>query len=183
MLPPSPELRRWVLEQFASPGGAPRADVYSVDEQSEARLHRVLDRLAGELSEVRDQNQEQTPDELLSMVEAWAGLASYATVRTYGPESPWPSRGWAGWSDSITKRLRDLCHSLEHHLSEAAHGVGADGWSIGLAFPWGVTVSLSWSVVGTGPVRAIYAALLDDELTRGRKALERLRRAMQRPPL
>lgn len=179
MLPPSAELRGWVLRQFASRGGIRPADVYSVDEQSEARLHGVLERLAAELSEVKDQNQEQTPDELLSVVEAWAGLASYATVRTYGPESPWPSGGWAGWSDSITKRLRDLCHQMEHHLSTAALGVGADGWSIGLAFPWGVTVSLSWSRAGTGPLRAINPASLDDELARGRRALERLRRAIR----
>ncbi len=179
MLPPSAELRGWVLGQFASRGGARPTDEYSVDEQSEARLHEVLERLAAELSEASDQNQEQEPAELLSMVEAWAGLASYATVRTYGPESPWPSRGWAGWSDSITKRLRDLCHQMEHHLATAALGVGADGWSIGLAFPWGVTVSLSWSRAGTGPLRAINPASVDDELTRGRRALERLRRAIR----
>lgn len=144
MLPPNGELRRWVRSQFDQSRHGAAADNYAVNEESEALLERVLDRITAGLREARSQNQEQRANELLAVIEAWTGLASYATIRTYGAESPWP-KGLAGWSNGVASRLRRLGSQLEEELREVAIRLHAEGWSISVTFPLGVSVSLSWA--------------------------------------
>jgi hypothetical protein len=162
-----------VESQFEEGRGRLRPDDYVIDAATEARLEAVLDRVNEELTPAVEQDEEQVPEEALSVIEAWVSLASYATSRTYGPESPWV-RGWAGWSGSVARRLRDICGLLERKLEEAARGLGADGCSIGMQFPWGVAVGLSWSTRRDGD-EAVRAPTKNQ-----RDALNRLKRGMDR---
>ncbi|MGA2875197.1 MAG: hypothetical protein ABSE82_06620 [Nitrososphaerales archaeon] len=81
---------------------------------------------------------------LLSAVDQWASVASYAVSWLYAPQSPSPQR-MAGWAKNIGSKLREIVGALLHALVHAAKALGASSWSIGVNFPLGISVSLSWS--------------------------------------
>jgi hypothetical protein len=104
---------------------------------SDVRYSSVLDE--GRREEV---NEEEAYD-LLGAIDSWASLISYAVESVYAPQSPLP-RGLAGWGKKIGKALQKVVSILLTPLKLVAAGLQASGWSIGLSFPWGVSVSLNW---------------------------------------
>jgi len=84
-----------------------------------------------------------TDQEELAVVDAWASLASDAVAKFYAPASPWP-RNVAGWTARAAARLRAIAQTLSGVLTRLGPGLGAKGSSIGVSFPWGIQISLSW---------------------------------------
>jgi hypothetical protein len=81
----------------------------------------------------------------LAKLESWASLASFAVASLSAPGSPFPFR-LAGWGEKAVGKLRDIADRLKGKLQDVGDKIGADSISIGVAFPWGVQVSLNWPV-------------------------------------
>jgi hypothetical protein len=81
--------------------------------------------------------------DLLSAIESWTSVISAAVARVYAPRSPWKRRV-AGWAKEVANRIRWITNNLLTPLKAAAVVLGASSWSIGVNFPWGVSVALSW---------------------------------------
>lgn len=90
-----------------------------------------------------ERQHELESEQLLASVDQWISVASYASAWVYAPQSPSPGK-LAGWAKKIAETLRKLAHLLLTPLQVAARALGAVQWSVGAAFPWGVTVSLTW---------------------------------------
>jgi len=121
---------------------------------AENSLERVLDQLAEMVSQDISASEyfqtaspralgEEEGRDLLAAVDAWAGLASAVVARTYAPASPW-RRNVAGWGKKATAALQRITKLLLTPLQVAATALGASSWSIGIGFPWGISISLSW---------------------------------------
>jgi hypothetical protein len=82
-------------------------------------------------------------DEVVATVQEWASVVSYVLGAVYGPASPMP-RQLVGWAKTVTARLQRITKLLLTPLSAAAQVTGASSWSIGVGFPWGVSVGLTW---------------------------------------
>ena len=67
------------------------------------------------------------------------------TPASGAPGSPFPFR-LAGWGEKAVGKLRGIADRLKPKLQVVAQKIGADSVSIGVSFPWGVQVSLSWPV-------------------------------------
>ncbi|MGO4692018.1 hypothetical protein [Glaciibacter sp. 2TAF33] len=84
---------------------------------------------------------------ILAAAESWASVVSYAVGRVYAPTSPWPRR-LAGWATKISARLNTILAALHAAMSAAVTTLsatfGITSYSIGLSFPWGVSVSLNF---------------------------------------
>lgn len=81
--------------------------------------------------------------QLLAAVDQWASVASYVVAWLYAPQSPSPER-MAGWAGTIAETLRKIATALLKALATAAKSLRASSWSIGLGFPLGISVSLTW---------------------------------------
>jgi hypothetical protein len=82
--------------------------------------------------------------DLLATVQTWAGLASAAVSHVYAPASPWP-RNLAGWGKKSVVSLQNVVNTLLGPLKRAVAAlqkVGINSWSIGVSFPWGVSISV-----------------------------------------
>jgi hypothetical protein len=79
----------------------------------------------------------------MAAVESWASLASEPMARLSAPQSPWP-RNIAGWGTKAVGRLRRIANTLSAPLRTIVSALGAQSFSIGVSFPWGIQVSLSW---------------------------------------
>ena len=79
----------------------------------------------------------------LAAIESWAGVASNATARFYAPASPWP-HNLAGWSQKAVARLRSIANTLKPALQALLGALRAVGFSIAVAFPWGISIGLSF---------------------------------------
>ena len=139
---PSDDLRASIFEMMEIVQDAP-------DSQAEEVLVGVLARIDAQAAEDLaaagwEDLTEDAALQTLSAIEAWTGLASAATARVYAPASPWPRRKFAGWARSIAQRLRALANRLRPALQTVGRALGAVSWSIGLVFPWGISVSLTW---------------------------------------
>ncbi len=82
---------------------------------------------------------------VLSAVESWASVASYAVGWVYAPQSPF-SKKLAGWLKEVPGKLREIAETLKNALLDVAHALGVNSWSIGVGFPWGISVSIGWNV-------------------------------------
>lgn len=129
---PDDRLRGWVAVQM---------DAVESEEGLEEALGVIDEELANDLSS--EPYGGQDPAAVLAAVEAWASVASYAAARFYAPSSPWP-RGLSGWSRRAVGRLRTISNRMVPPLRAACATVQAKGFSVGVAFPWGVSVSLEW---------------------------------------
>lgn len=129
MVGPSDDFRRYVWEQAEG-----------VD--NEDALSELLDQI--EMA-VREDGPVApvAPEEELAAAESWASVASYAVGRLSAPASPWP-RNVAGWGTRAVGRLRSIANTLSATLSQVAPQLGAQSFSIGVSFPWGIQISLSW---------------------------------------
>lgn len=85
---------------------------------------------------------------LLASVEAWASLASFATLEAYaGPirEVGAMHLRLAGWAKGIAARLTKFARLLSGYLVKALNALSAISYSIDVGFPGGLSVGLSWS--------------------------------------
>jgi hypothetical protein len=87
-------------------------------------------------------DEEQATD-VLAAIDAWASLASNVVGRFYAPASPWPRR-LQGWAKSVAKRLRKIAGLLRAALQAVAQALSAASYSIGVSFPFGISVSIGW---------------------------------------
>lgn len=90
---------------------------------------------------------QRAAEELLVSVEEWASLASYACTKFYfeGPnEVGTPLRRLGGWSKGVVSMLTDLVKQFGQMLSRAKRAIGATSYSVGVSYPFGVSVGLSW---------------------------------------
>jgi hypothetical protein len=86
-------------------------------------------------------------ERLFVAAQGWASLASYAVGRFYTEpryEVGTPFRKIGGWSKGVASRLSQLSSMLAPALQKALKLTGASSFSVGLNFPWGVQVSLTW---------------------------------------
>ena len=79
----------------------------------------------------------------LAAIESWAGVASNATALFYAPASPWP-QSVAGWSKKAVAKLRSIANTLKPALQALLGALTAVGFSIGVSFPWGISIGLSF---------------------------------------
>ncbi|HEX4009408.1 MAG TPA: hypothetical protein VHX62_05350 [Solirubrobacteraceae bacterium] len=79
----------------------------------------------------------------LAAIESWAGVASNATALFYAPASPWP-QSVAGWSKNAVAKLRSIANTLKPALQSLLGALSAVGFSIGVSFPWGISIGLSF---------------------------------------
>jgi hypothetical protein len=82
--------------------------------------------------------------DLLSSVNAWAGLASYAVAHFYAPSSPWPSRRLAGWSKRAMAYLQRIVSKLVPAIRSAVSKLSASGYGITINFPWGIGITVNF---------------------------------------
>jgi hypothetical protein len=103
---------------------------------------RISDLLAGRRVEVPELDSAQA-NALLVVAHEWAGLASYVSARVYGPGSPMPKK-LVGWSRGAIATLQRIASLLLVGLRTAGQALGAANVSIGVSFPWGISISLTW---------------------------------------
>jgi hypothetical protein len=106
---------------------------------SEDALDELLDDLERNLSEDMALDK---PESDLAAAESWASVASYAVSRFYTQKSL--RRDYAGWGRRQAKRLRRIADKLADILRQIIAEVGATGFSVGIAFPGGVSIALNW---------------------------------------
>jgi len=86
--------------------------------------------------------------ELLAAVDAWASLASYAFQSVYAEELPevgTPFRRFKGAKEDVMKYLRSCVSQFKSALDSACRVLAALSYSIGVQFPWGVSIGLEWA--------------------------------------
>jgi hypothetical protein len=145
---PNDGLRADIIAEL---GPTRRTDFAGTDLDAEGVLLNVLARIElGALEDVavsryRDGAEMSTDEgwDLLAGIEAWAGLASAAVGQVYAPASPWP-RSTSGWGKKAIAALQRVVKVLLTPLQVAAKALGASSWSVGVGFPWGLSISLSW---------------------------------------
>jgi hypothetical protein len=118
---------------------------------SEDALTELLDEIEGEIrTDIRETARGEAADELAA-VEGWASVASYPVARFSAPASPWPPfNRLAGWGTKAVRKLRSITNTLKGRLQGIARDLGAESFSIGVSFPWGIQISLTWERAG-GP--------------------------------
>ena len=113
----------------------------------EQRLLQVLGLIQEEMNaDLERELPELTTDtafEQLGAIESWASVISSAIARVDASTSPW-RRKVAGWAKEVSEKIRWIAALLLAPLSAVASVLGASSWSIGLNFPWGVSVALTW---------------------------------------
>ena len=127
---PSDDFRTYVWEQAES----------LEDEQS---LSELLDVIAAEMQRDVEGGLSDDAESELAAADSWASVASYPMARLSAPASPWP-RSVAGWGTHAVGRLRSIATSLAAALAPVARAIGAQSFSVGVSFPWGISISLSW---------------------------------------
>ena len=141
---PSEELRSEIRSQIDEITGTPPNALRSVTPQSEDRLTGVLTRITDAL-QLDAVGEGDEPGNLLDATNEWAGLLSYAVGRIYAPASPWPF-GLGGWGRGPVRALQRGAELLQIPLAQAATALRANGFSVSVGFPWGVSVGLSWPI-------------------------------------
>lgn len=131
---PSPEVRSQVRER------AGESEQHAVN-----ALGVVVEALQGQVWQLEagaDLSEEEAA-ELLDVVQAWASLASYALARTYAPQSPMPH---AGFSPDVARWVGSIVRLLSRPMRRLARRLGSPIWSISVTFPWGLSVSVAWTL-------------------------------------
>ncbi|HSS34624.1 MAG TPA: hypothetical protein VLL27_15230 [Solirubrobacterales bacterium] len=125
-----------------------RASSVRVEAELEDLLGSIGAAAMDELTPLAEKAEDRsTAEELLISVEAWASLASYACTKFYfeGPnEVGTPLRRLGGWGKGVVSMLTDLVKRFGQMLSRAMHAIGATSYSVGVSYPFGVSVGLSW---------------------------------------
>lgn len=115
------------------------------EEELEGVLEEIEDAIRGDLEQgpPGDQLSEEDAWSQLAAIESWAAVASNATARFYAPASPWP-HNVAGWSKKAVARLRSIANTLKPALQKLLGGLHAVGFTIGVGFPWGISIGLTF---------------------------------------
>jgi hypothetical protein len=117
------------------------ADIRGGREESlELLLDEIAAGLAAALDTVTDGDD---AEDLRATCQSWASLASYAVGGFYAPASPWP-RSVAGWGKKAVAKLQRVVSLLTTPVATAQSGLKAKGYSIGVSFPWGISISFDW---------------------------------------
>jgi len=126
------------------PPDQPMVDVVAnIRYESEDDCRRALEEIEVKLGGGAFQlPEERDPYDVLGAAESWAGLMSYPVIRTYAPQSP---MRFATWSQNVPATLWRAAQPLRAPLAWVAQTIGAADFAIGVNFPWGVTVSLTWT--------------------------------------
>ena len=104
--------------------------------------------------DVDDGDEPADPYEELAAIDEWAGLASHVVQAFYGPGSDskfddfmqWLGRDkLAGWSKTAVEKLRKIADALKHKLRIVAKQLGSISYSVGVGFPRGVSIGISWT--------------------------------------
>jgi hypothetical protein len=130
MVGPEDEFRRYVAD---------RAGSIQTEDDLEGLLGEILERVNSDIATGIDQ---QPPEDLLATAEAWLGVASYALNSFYSPASLRPD--FAGWSKGAVEKLRNIANTLQAALEVAARALRSAAFTVGVAFPFGASISLSW---------------------------------------
>lgn len=115
------------------------------EEELEGVLEEIEDAIRRDLEQgpPADQLSEEDAWSQLAAIESWAGVASNATARFYAPASPWP-HNIAGWSQKAVARLRSIANTLKPALQKLLAVLHAVGFTIGVSFPWGISIGLTF---------------------------------------
>lgn len=120
------------------------------EEALEAALERIEEEILRDLDTGDDrgadagrQLSEADAWDQLAAIESWASVASGTVARFYGPASPWP-RSVSGWSKKAAARLRSIANVLKHALQQVVNSLHAVGFTIGVSFPWGISIGVSF---------------------------------------
>lgn len=121
----------------------------------EPQLEQLLDEMVGQAGDDLATNfgppeevEGERAEELLAHLEAWAAVASHATLEVYaGPlrEVGALRRRLAGWARGVGARLTRMANLLSSYARAAMQALSAIEFSVGVSFPGGVSVSLTWS--------------------------------------
>jgi hypothetical protein len=120
--------------------------------EDENGLNQILERVEGQVreDEAGEVRSEEEALHELAAAEAWAALASDAAIALYAPGSRNLLRrkghDLAGWSTSAVERLRKIAAALRDKLGTAAGLLKGIVFSVGVTFPWGIAISISWSL-------------------------------------
>jgi hypothetical protein len=107
-------------------------------------LEPLLDEIANRLEAALDTVMvDDDAQDLLAACQSWASVASYAVGGFYAPASPWP-RSVAGWGKRAVAKLQRVVALLTSPLAKAQSGLNATGYSVGVSFPWGISISFDW---------------------------------------
>ena len=134
---PSEDFRAYLVQQ------AERVESEDQLEDLLGEIEKSAERDVSGEGDVSEYNAEQATD-LLAAVQSWSTVISDTMARFSAPSSPW-RQGLAGWGKSLLRRLQRIVRILLTPLRLAAKTLQASSYSIGLNFPWGVSVSLTWS--------------------------------------
>jgi hypothetical protein len=116
-----------------------RADAFESEEELESLLGEVAEEILRDL----DSGESAEAQDTLAAVISWTTVVSDTVARFSAPASPWKRRV-SGWSKAVLDRMQQIAQMLLGSLTAAARALGASSWSIGIGFPWGVSVSLTW---------------------------------------
>ena len=90
----------------------------------------------------------------LAAVETWVSLASNAVQAVYAPSSPSfldrfkKNKGedkLAGWTKAAADKLRQIAERVRESLRRVAQFLQGVSFSVGVNFPWGVSISMAWA--------------------------------------
>ena len=140
---PNDDFREYVARRIDELDEAAEDQVEDVLRKIESEMSRDLEVGVGTEAEPAESDHERALGELAA-AESWAALASHAVAKFYAPASPWPWRKLAGWSKGVAERLQQVADLLRKPLEAIARALGASSYSIGVNFPFGVSISLSW---------------------------------------
>ncbi len=120
------------------------------EEALEAALGRIEEEILRDLDdgdyirgELRGELSEADAWDQLAAIESWASVASGTVARFYAPASPWP-RSVSGWSKKGAARLRSIANALKPALQQVVNALHAVGFTIGVSFPWGISIGVSF---------------------------------------
>lgn len=110
--------------------------------ETEGDCLRALAQIEDKLASGAYTGDEHDPYNLLGNIESWAGLMSFPVIRTYAPESP---MRFVTWAQNVPATLWRAAQPLRTPLAWVRQTIGAADFAIGVNFPWGVSVSLTWT--------------------------------------
>lgn len=131
-------------------------DAYDGARDPEEVLQGTLDFILGEVRRDAENTSSDFVDDPyaeLAAIDSWAGLASHAVQTLYAPGSPnflswWQGRNnvdkLAGWAKGAVETLRKIADALRQRLVAVAKQLKSFSFSVGVGFPWGVSISISW---------------------------------------
>lgn len=137
---PSENLRQEIVWQVQNLDEAPDR---VVEQQLLQTLQVIEQEIRFDIERIEPELNSVSARDMLGAIDSWASVISSVVARVYAPTSPW-KRKVAGWAKEVADSLRWLTNLLLTPLRVAAGALGASSWSIGLNFPWGVSIALSW---------------------------------------